>query len=79
MKWTNLSEEVICQYGANHRIFQDQSKERPLKVRKIHGPQRLSLDPARSSADVSDTADVLELDPSSGEDSEAEDVAPQMP
>ena len=79
VKWTNLSEELICEYGANHWIFQYLSKERPLKVSKFHGPQRLSLDPARSSPPVSITTDVTELHPSSGEDSEADDVDPQIP
>jgi hypothetical protein len=44
VKWTNLSAEHICDYGANHRLFQDPSKERPQKVPIIHGPQRLSQD-----------------------------------
>ena len=79
MKWTNLSEELISEYGFNHRVFQDPSKERPQKVAKIHGPQRISLDPARSSPAVLNTADILELHPSSGEDSEPEDAVPQIP
>ena len=79
VKWTNLSEELICEYGANHRIFQYPSKERPLKVSKFHGPQRLSLDPARSSPPVSITTDATQLHPSSGEDSEADHVVPQIP
>ena len=79
VKWTNLSEELISEYGANHRVFQDPSKERPQKVAKIHGPQRISLDPARSSPAVLNTADILELHPSSGEDSEPEDAVPQIP
>ncbi len=36
VKWTNLSEELISEYGANHGIFQDPAKERPQKVPKIH-------------------------------------------
>jgi len=79
VKWTNLSEELIYEYGANHRVFKDPSKERPLKVPKIHGPQPLSQDPARSSRAGPNTADVLELHPSSGEDSEPEDAVPQFP
>ncbi len=39
VKWTNLPEEPIYEYGANHRLFQDPSKERPPKAPKIHGPQ----------------------------------------
>ena len=38
---------------------------------KIHGPQRLSLDQARSSPACPNTTDVLELHPSSGEDSDS--------
>jgi hypothetical protein len=38
VKWTNLSEELIREYGANHRLFQDPSKDRPQKVAKFHGP-----------------------------------------
>ena len=79
VKWTNLSEELISEYGFNHGVFQDPSKERPQKVAKIHGPQRISLDPARSSPAVLNTADILELHPSSGEDSEPEDAVPQIP
>jgi hypothetical protein len=36
VKWPNLSGELICEYGANHRLFQDPSNERPLKVPKNH-------------------------------------------
>ena len=79
VKWTNLSEELICEYGPNHRIFRDQSKELPQKVPKIHGPQRLSLDPARSNPAGPNTTDLLELHPSSGEDSEPNDADPQIP
>jgi len=79
VKWPNLSDELICEYGANHRLFQDPSKERPQKVPKIHGPQRLSQDRAKSSLAVSNTADVLELHPSSGEDSEPAVAVPQVP
>ncbi len=79
VKWTNLSEELISEYGANHRVFQDPSKKRPQKVAKIHGPQRLSQDPARSSPAALNTADVLEHHPSSGEDSEPDDAVLQIP
>jgi hypothetical protein len=44
-----------------------------------HGPQRLSLDPARSSPPVPNTTDVLELEPSSRENSDADDDDPQIP
>jgi hypothetical protein len=74
VKWTNLSEELISDYGANHRLFQDPSKERPQKVPKIHGPQPLSREPVISSPAVSNTADLVELHPSSGEDSEPEEA-----
>ena len=79
VKWTNLSEELICEYRPNHRIFRDLSKERPQKVPKIHGPHRLSLDTARSSPAGPNTTDVLELHPSSGEDSEPYVADPQNP
>ncbi len=79
VKWTNLSEELISDYGANHRVFQDPSKERPQKLPEIHGPQRLSQDPARFSLAGPKTADVLEFYPSSGEDSEPHDAVLQIP
>ena len=79
VKWTNLSEELISEYGANHGIFQDPAKERPQKVPKIHGPQRLSQDPARYSLAGPNIAAVLELHLSSGEDSEPDDAVPQFP
>ena len=79
VKWTNLSEELISKYGANHRVFQDMSKELPQKVAKMHGPQRISQDPARSSPAVFSTADLLELHPSSGEESEPDVADPQIP
>ncbi len=79
VKWTNPSEELISEYGANHGIFQDPAKEQPQKVPKIHGPHRLSQEPARSSLSGPNTADVLELHPSSGEESEPEDAFPQIP
>jgi hypothetical protein len=49
VKWTNLSEELICEYRANQLLFQDPSKEQPLKVPKIHCPQPLSRDAEGSS------------------------------
>ncbi len=79
VKWTNLSEELIREYGANYRLFQDPSKERPLKAPKIHGPQPLSLDAAGSSPLVPNMADALELYPSSAKDSEPDHVDPQIP
>ena len=79
VKWTNLSEELICEYGANHRLFQDPSKERPQKAPKSHGPQPLSLDTAGSGLAVSNMADASELYPSSAEDSEPDLEDPQVP
>ncbi len=38
VKWSNLSEEHISEYGCNHRLFQDPAKERPPKAPKMHGP-----------------------------------------
>ncbi len=49
------------------------------KNAKIHGPQRLSLDPARSSPAGPNPTDVLELHPSYGEDSQADPDDPQVP
>ncbi len=79
MKWINLSEEHIRDYGANHGLLQDPSKERPLKVMKIHGLQRLSLDQENYSRAGTKTVDALELYPSSGEISDAYDDDPQFP
>jgi hypothetical protein len=79
VKWTNLSEELIREYGANHRLFQDPSKEWPLKAPIIHGPLPLSLDAAESSPAVPNMADALELYPSSDEESEPHHVHPQIP
>ena len=76
VKWTNLKEELICDYGANHSLFQDPSKERPSKMPKIHGPQPLSQAQDISSSAVPNTDDLLELHPSSGEDSEREEAVP---
>ncbi len=73
MNWTNLSEEQICKYGANHRHFQDPTKELPQKVPKTHGPQRLLLNAEGSSLPVSNKADALKFYPSSGKKSEAWD------
>ena len=67
VKCTKLSEELIFENVANHRPFQYPSKERPPKMPKIHGPQRLSLDPARSSPAGPNLTDVSELHPSYGE------------
>ncbi len=79
VKCTNISEELISKYRDNNRVFEDPSKEWPQKVPKIHGPQHLSQDPARSSLACLNTADVLELHPSSGEDSEPDDSVLQNP
>jgi hypothetical protein len=59
VKWTNLSEQQISEYGCNHRLFQDPSKERPPKVPKIHGSQPISRDTEGSSSAVSNTADAV--------------------
>jgi hypothetical protein len=78
VKWTNMSKKLICEYGANHRLFQDPSKERPPKAPKNHGPQPLSFDAAGSSPAVPNMADALELYPSSAEESESDHVDPQI-
>ncbi len=79
VKWTYLLEEHICYYWANPQLVQDPSKERPPKVSKFHGPQRLSQDQATSSRAGTNTADALEFYLSSGEISDADDVDPQFP
>ncbi len=79
VKWTNLVEEYICDYGAKHRLFQDPSKERLPKVPEIHGPHRLSQDQAKSSRAGSNTVDALEFYLSSGEISDAYDDDPHFP
>jgi hypothetical protein len=79
VKWTNLTEELILEYGANHRIFQDPCKERPSKAQKNHGPKPLSRDAQGSISAVPNMADAVELYPSSAEDSEPEDAVPQIP
>ena len=78
VKWTNPSEEHICDYGANHGLLQEPSKERPLKVPKIHGLQRLSQDQAKSSRAGPNTVNALEFYLSSGEISDAYDDDPQF-
>ncbi len=78
-KWTYQSKELISEYSGNHRLFQDSSKDLSPKVPKIHGPQPLSRDADGSSTAVSNMADAVELYPASAEDSEPEDVDPQIP
>jgi hypothetical protein len=70
---------MYCDYRASHRLWQDPSKEQPLKVPKIHGLQRLSQDQAISSSACSNTVDALEFYLSSGEISYAYDEDPQFP
>jgi hypothetical protein len=78
VKWTNLSEDLMCGYGANHLLFQDPSKEVPPKPRKFMVPSHyLSLDAAGSSPPVSNMADALECFSSFAEDSEPDHVVPQ--
>jgi hypothetical protein len=36
VKWTNLGEELICEYAGNHKIFRDPSEVRPPKKIKKH-------------------------------------------
>ncbi len=79
VKWSNLSEEHISEYGGNHRLFHDPAKERPPKAPKMHGPQPISLDTEGSGLPVSNMADASELYLSSAEDSEPECVDPQIP
>ena len=79
VKWTNLLHELILEYGPNHSLFKDPSKERPPKVPKINGPQRLSMDPARSSLAGPNMSGILEVHPSSGEESESDGEDPQIP
>ena len=70
VKWTNLREELILEYAANHSLFRDPSKQRPQKVPKIHGPVLLSPAPVQSSLAGPNMSCVLELHPSSDEESE---------
>jgi hypothetical protein len=71
-------EELIFDYGANHRLFQDPSKERPPKVPKIHGPQRFFQNADLPVRPIPYMADALELYPSSDEISDAEAEDPQI-
>jgi hypothetical protein len=73
-----LSAEQISEYCSIHRLFQDQSKERPLKVPKTHGSQPLSCDTEGSGSAIPNMADEVEFYPSSAEDSELEDVEPKF-
>lgn len=79
VKWTNLTEELILEYGVNHSLFRDPSKQRPQKVPKIHGPVLLSPAPVQSSLAGPNMSCVLELHPSSDEESEPECEDPQIP
>ncbi len=79
VKWSNLSEEHISEFGGNHRLFQDPAKELPPKAPKMHGPQPISLDAERSGLPVSNMANASELYPSPSEDSEPEYADPQIP
>ncbi len=78
-KCTDLSEELISEYGSNHRLFQDPSKELSPKDPTFHGPQPFSRHAEGSSSAVSNMADAVELYPSSAEDSEPEYLDPQIP
>ncbi len=81
--WAQMSCEtdksIRRTYGANNGLLQEPSKERPLKVPKIHGLQRLSQDQAKSSRVGTNTVDALEFYPSSREISDAYDDDPQFP
>jgi hypothetical protein len=79
VKWSNLSDEHISEYGGNHRLFQDSAKERPPKSPKMHGPQPISLDAKGSVLPVSNMADAPEFYASFAQDSEPEYVDPQIP
>jgi len=79
VKWTNLTEELISYYGANHLIFQDPSKERAQKRPKNHGPQRISQNADLPAPSVSDLADAVEYYPSSDENIDLESADPQFP
>ncbi len=35
VKWSNLRNELTCEYGDSHSLFQNPSKDRPQKVAKI--------------------------------------------
>ncbi len=78
-KWTDLSEELISEFSSNHWLLQDPSKDLPPKDPKFHGPQSFSRHEEGSSSAVSNMADAVKLYPSSAEDSEPEDVEPQIP
>ena len=79
LKWSNLSQEHISEYGGNHRLFQDTAKERPPKSPKKSWSHPISLDAEGSGLPVSNMADASELYPSSAEDSEPKYVYPQIP
>ena len=79
VKWTNLLHELILEYGPNHSLFKDPSKERPPKMPKIHGPQRLSQNADLPVPPASDLADAVEYYPSPDEISDPESAEPQVP
>ncbi len=79
VKRTNLINELTCEYGANHRLFQNPSEDQPQKVAKINGPQSITQIADIPRPAVPNMIDGTELYPYSGESSEYDLDVPQIP
>ena len=79
VKWTNLREELECEYGAGHNLFKDPAAVRPQKQLKIHNQPAVVPSPDRSSGTGLHETDGGELYLSDSEVSEPDVQDPQIP
>jgi hypothetical protein len=79
VKWTNLREDLECEYGAGHNLFKDPAAVRPQKQPKIHNQPAVVPSPDRSSGAGLNDTDGGELYLSDPEVSEPDVEDPQIP
>jgi hypothetical protein len=77
VKWTNLKEELKCEYWAGHSLLKDPGAVRPQKQHKIHHPPASAPSADRSSGACLDEPDGGELYLSDPEVSEEDHEEPQ--
>ncbi len=80
LKWTNLGEELICEYTGNHTIFRDPSVDRPQKSNKKHASQSAAqfvVQMSQAGPNECQITEIYEADPEVlSEDDEVRDRVP---
>ncbi len=79
VKWTNLREELECDYGAGHNLFRDPAEVRPQKQQKVHDRPAIAPSADKSSVVGLNENDGGEIYLSDPEVSEPDEEDPHIP